>query len=74
MKLSERYFAKQFDSIINTDGCVIADPEWIKRYGEICKLEARQEALSGFTNIYARKLEVLKIEQQLKNIEIEEKL
>ena len=39
MKLSEKYFAKHFDKVINCEGCVIADPAEIKTYGAIRALE-----------------------------------
>ena len=48
MKLSEKYFAKHFDKTINHEGCVLADPEKIKTYGEICKLEEEKSVYDYF--------------------------
>lgn len=45
MKVSEKYFAKYFDKIINVEGCVITNPEQLNLYGQICALEAQQTLL-----------------------------
>lgn len=48
---SEKYFLECFDKIINTEECIIADPEEIRTYGSLFRLEGEIGILEKFFSL-----------------------
>lgn len=66
---SEKYFLMCFDKVINVEEHVIADPEEIKMYGELTRLEGEIEIIEKFYNISPTADIVVMLRQKKKRFE-----